>query len=46
MENLKLFINGKWVESSSNDTIEVENPADKSIIGNVAAANEKDVILR
>lgn len=43
MENLKLFIDGKWVESSTNDIIEVENPANKEIIGKVIAANKDDI---
>lgn len=45
MKNLQLFINGKWVDSNSKNLIEVENPADKSIIGKVVAANETDVDL-
>ena len=43
MDFNKLYINGKWVVSHSNDTIEVENPADMSIIAKVPRGNEKDV---
>lgn len=39
----KLFINGQWITSSSKDWIEVENPADKTIITRVPAANYNDV---
>ncbi len=43
MDFNKLYINGKWVNSDSKDTIEVENPADMSIIAKVPRGNEKDV---
>lgn len=43
MKISKLFINGKWVESNSNEYIKVENPATKEIIAEVVAANEVDV---
>src|SRR5699024_4979931 len=39
----KIFINGQWVEPVSNETIQVENPATKQIIGSVPASNEEDV---
>lgn len=45
MENLSIFVNGKWVDSSSKNVIEVENPANKTIFGKVTAANEEDVNL-
>lgn len=43
MENLKLYIGGKWVEGHSGKVIEVENPATKEIIGTVPEGDEKDV---
>lgn len=39
----KIFINGEWVEPDSSEIIQVENPADKSIVGSVPASNSKDV---
>ncbi|HLR39381.1 MAG TPA: aldehyde dehydrogenase family protein [Jeotgalicoccus sp.] len=39
----KLYINGKWVESHSNEKIEVENPATKERFATVPKGNEKDV---
>lgn len=41
----KLYINGEWVNPHSNEIIEVENPANKEIIGTVPAADEEDVNL-
>lgn len=39
----KIFINGSWIDSDSSNIIEVENPANKTIIGRVPACNENDV---
>ena len=39
----KQFIDGKFVESHSNETIEVLNPANNKPIGEVAKGNEQDV---
>lgn len=39
----KIFINGEWVDPISSEKIQVENPADKSIVGSVPASNEQDV---
>lgn len=36
----KQYINGEWVESNSNETIEVINPATEEVIGKVAKAVE------
>lgn len=41
----KIFINGEWVNASSSHRIEVENPANKSIIGSVPACKKADVDL-
>ncbi len=39
----KLFIDGSWVSSAGNQTIEVENPATQEIIGSIPAGVEEDV---
>ncbi len=39
----KIFINGSWTDSNSSEIIEVENPANKEIIGSVPACNKEDV---
>lgn len=41
----KLYINGQWVKPHSKELIQVENPANKQIIGSVPAADEVDVNL-
>ncbi len=40
-----IFINGEWIEPSSSEKIEVENPANKQIVGSVPACKEEDVNL-
>ena len=46
MENLqKFYINGKWVEPRSKNTMPVINPATEEQIGTVAMGNAKDVDL-
>lgn len=37
------YINGEWVDSDSNETIEVINPATEEVIGKVAKGNANDV---
>ena len=39
----KQYINGEWVKSNSNETIEVINPATEEVIGKVAKGNKADV---
>ena len=39
----KIFINGEWVAPLSSEKIQVENPANKTIVGSVPASNEQDV---
>ena len=39
----KLLINGDWVESSSGETFEVENPSDGTKLCDVAKGNAQDV---
>lgn len=43
MDYKKLFIDGKWVNSSSDTFIEVTNPADNSFIAHVPSANINDL---
>jgi acyl-CoA reductase-like NAD-dependent aldehyde dehydrogenase len=40
----KLFIGGKWVESSSKKTFDVTNPADNKLVGRVQRASPDDAI--
>ena len=40
----QLFINGKWLDSSSSETFEVENPATGEVIATVASATGDDAI--
>ena len=37
------YINGEWIDSDSNETIEVINPATEEVIGKVAKGNSNDV---
>ena len=37
--NKKFFINGKWVEPNSSETLSVINPATEEIIGKASKAN-------
>ena len=42
-EEHKFFINGVWVDPSSSEIIEVENPATEEIIGTIAAGSKEDI---
>ena len=42
-DKLKLYINGQWVESESNEKIEVINPANESVVGHVTAGTKEDI---
>lgn len=44
-EYYRLYIDGKWVDSSSNKLIAVQNPANEEVIGHVTDANAEDVEL-
>ena len=44
-EKFGQFINGKWQNSSSNETYEVINPATEELLGKASKANIKDVQL-
>lgn len=39
----KQYINGEWIDSESNETIDVINPATEEVIGKVAKGNKADV---
>ncbi|KDR95472.1 Acyl-CoA reductase [Peptoclostridium litorale DSM 5388] len=43
MKYEKLYINGEWVDGSSGEFIEIENPANKQIIARVPKGNAGDV---
>ena len=39
----RFYINGEWVEPSTNKTLDVINPATEKVIGPVAMGNREDV---
>ena len=43
VKEVKLFINGQYVESSRNETFEVKNPATQEVIARVHEATFEDV---
>lgn len=43
LNNEKLYINGKYLDSTTNKWIEVENPATGEIIGRVQKASEEEI---
>jgi acyl-CoA reductase-like NAD-dependent aldehyde dehydrogenase len=43
MRELKLFIDGEFVDASSGQTFETRNPSDGSVLGRVARAGREDV---
>ena len=45
LNNEKLYINGEYIESKSNEWIEVENPATGEIIGKVPKATASEINL-
>ena len=42
-DKVKFYINGQWVESESNEKIEVINPANETIVGHVTAGTKEDI---
>jgi aldehyde dehydrogenase (NAD+) len=42
-DKLQFYINGSWVDSESNEKIEVINPANEEIIGHVTAGTKGDI---
>ena len=45
MEKYKNFINNRWIDSESKETIKVEDPATTKIIGDIACAKNADIDL-
>ncbi len=41
--DLNFYINGEWVQSESNDLIDVINPANEEVIGQVTAGTKQDI---
>ena len=44
-DNLNFYIKGKWVESKSNEKIEIINPANEELIGHVTSGTKDDLSL-
>ena len=42
-DKFQFYINGSWVNSESNEKIEVINPANEEIIGHVIAGTKEDI---
>ena len=42
MKSYNMFIDGKWVPASSNETIEVLNPANEEVIATVPMGTRED----
>lgn len=40
---LQFYINGRWVDSATRDTMEVENPATEAVCGRISVASATDV---
>jgi acyl-CoA reductase-like NAD-dependent aldehyde dehydrogenase len=45
MKKYQSYIDGKWIDSQSKETIKVDNPATGKIIGEIACAKNEDVEL-
>ena len=43
--DLNFYINGEWVKSDSNELIDVINPANEEVIGQVTAGTKEDIDL-
>ena len=43
MQQYKNFIDGKWVDSESKETIKVEDPATAKVIAEIACAKKAEV---
>lgn len=43
VQTYQIFVNGEWVEGSSEDTMEVINPTTSDLIAHVPSCNEEDV---
>lgn len=42
-DTYKSLVNGKWIASNSNNTIEIHSPVDKSLVGKIQAFSKDDV---
>ena len=42
-DRLQFYINGHWVDSESNEKIEVINPANEKVIGHITAGTKGDI---
>ena len=45
MKSYQHYINGKWLDSGSKETLEVEDPSNTNIIGEIALAKKEEVEL-
>ncbi len=45
MKQYKNFIDGKWIESESKETIKIDDPANGKIIGEISCAKKNEVDL-
>ena len=41
--DLNIYINGEWVKSDSNELIDVINPANEEVIGQITAGTKEDI---
>ena len=41
--DLNFYINGQWVKSESNELIDVINPANEEVIGQITAGTKEDI---
>ena len=41
--DLNFYINGTWVKPESNETIDVINPANEEVIGQIPAGTKEDI---
>ena len=46
MEKYKNFINNKWIESESKETINVDDHSNGKIIGEISCAKKMKLILQ
>ena len=42
-DKLHFYINGEWVESKSNEKIEIINPANEELIGHITGGTKDDI---
>ena len=45
MKHYKNFIDGKWIDSESKETIKVDDPATGKVIGEISCAKKTEVDL-